>query len=397
MRRIAFVCAGFAYIAHGRQPIGLKNLPHDVGDTTHALSSILLVLNPAAAGRLAHARAHLQSSRLLWTTPHIAHSSLGNRVSGHGSVMSEISSDRPLISEKVEPAEWSPVRRNVFLSVALAGALLTASLTLDKTLGTTLVSRFCTSETCGVVLGGPFGNIAGVPLTAFGAIAYLTAAILAFFQDDAELRKTLESEVDNLPAVSLKQLLLVVVTGMAIFSGYLMVLLGVVIKASCTYCIFSAAFSASLCALAWWGSFSSDTSVDTGKRAAVFGSVAALLHFFSGAYNQAKGLDEMPKRAPEITTKSSDRAMVIAENLRSLNATMYGAYWCSHCLRQKINLGKEAMKKLRYVECAEDAEVSQRPLCEAIKGYPTWIINGETFQGEQTFEEFEEIIGRMKK
>ena len=44
------------------------------------------------------------------------------------------------------------------------------------------------------------------------------------------------------------------------------------------------------------------------------------------------------------------QALRIGKKLKSLDAKMYGAYWCTHCFNQKEILGKQAMSKVKYIE-----------------------------------------------
>jgi hypothetical protein len=76
-----------------------------------------------------------------------------------------------------------------------------------------------------------------------------------------------------------------------------------------------------------------------------------------------------------------------AKCLAEKKATMYGAYWCTHCQSQKAMFGK-AFQYVPYVECTEETK-----LCtdKKIEGFPTWLIpdgqGGEkSLVGEQTFE-----------
>jgi len=63
-------------------------------------------------------------------------------------------------------------------------------------------------------------------------------------------------------------------------------------------------------------------------------------------------------------------------------ATMYGTEWCSHCQNQKKMFGKSFMY-VDYVDCDEDRDEC---LKQGIKGYPTWIIDGEKYSGEQPLQ-----------
>ena len=76
-----------------------------------------------------------------------------------------------------------------------------------------------------------------------------------------------------------------------------------------------------------------------------------------------------------------------AQCLTEKGAAMYGAYWCNHCAAQKEMFGK-SFKYINYVECDARGENAKPELCEqaGITGYPTWIINGETYKGVQQLE-----------
>lgn len=73
---------------------------------------------------------------------------------------------------------------------------------------------------------------------------------------------------------------------------------------------------------------------------------------------------------------------------------MYGAYWCPHCARQKQYF-KGAANRLPYVECDENGLNAQVELCQAaeITAYPTWIIEGEYYQGAQPLRKLAELSG----
>jgi len=69
-----------------------------------------------------------------------------------------------------------------------------------------------------------------------------------------------------------------------------------------------------------------------------------------------------------------------AKCLASKGATMYGAKWCPHCLREKGNFG-ESFKYISYVECPDNIQLCTE---KGITGYPTWIFgDGKILEGEQ--------------
>jgi hypothetical protein len=83
-----------------------------------------------------------------------------------------------------------------------------------------------------------------------------------------------------------------------------------------------------------------------------------------------------------------------AKCLTEKGATMYGAYWCSHCQNQKAMFG-DSVKYIKYVECAQGGENANPSLCSqnSITGYPTWIINGQQYQGEQSLQTLSTLTG----
>lgn len=84
----------------------------------------------------------------------------------------------------------------------------------------------------------------------------------------------------------------------------------------------------------------------------------------------------------------------LAEHLSNTGATMYGAYWCPHCARQKQTFG-HASVLLPYVECDSRGPNPQVDLCNAvgINAYPTWEINGQFYLGAQPLAQLAELSG----
>ncbi|MFH1174062.1 MAG: peptidylprolyl isomerase [archaeon] len=85
----------------------------------------------------------------------------------------------------------------------------------------------------------------------------------------------------------------------------------------------------------------------------------------------------------------------LAACLTAQGAKMYGAYWCGHCANQKELFG-DAAQDMPYVECAiAENPQEQTDACKeaGISGYPTWIINGQKYEGEQSLESLKSISG----
>jgi hypothetical protein len=96
----------------------------------------------------------------------------------------------------------------------------------------------------------------------------------------------------------------------------------------------------------------------------------------------------------EITAVSGPSEIALAQHLKKTGATLYSAYWCSHCYRQLQLFGKEAATtKLKKVECVEDGENAKPALCKKakIQGYPTWIIRGKSYPGVQKPEKLAQL------
>jgi glutaredoxin len=96
-----------------------------------------------------------------------------------------------------------------------------------------------------------------------------------------------------------------------------------------------------------------------------------------------------------VETVSGAAEIAFAEHLAAQGTQFYGAYWCSHCQRQKSYFGAAAAAKLPYVECAKDGENSQRELCRTkdIKVFPTWVINGKNVPGAKSLKDLAALTG----
>jgi len=78
-----------------------------------------------------------------------------------------------------------------------------------------------------------------------------------------------------------------------------------------------------------------------------------------------------------------------AKCLTQKGVAMYGAEWCSHCKNQKLMFG-DSFKYVTYVECTTDeAECTAK----GVTGYPTWIIDGKAYPGEQSLESLSTLAG----
>ncbi len=84
-----------------------------------------------------------------------------------------------------------------------------------------------------------------------------------------------------------------------------------------------------------------------------------------------------------------------AQCLTESGATMYGAWWCPHCDRQKDLFGS-AIKGVNYVECSDAPSRSMNQTCKdaGVEGYPMWELgDGSRHGGEQPLEILAELTG----
>ncbi len=79
----------------------------------------------------------------------------------------------------------------------------------------------------------------------------------------------------------------------------------------------------------------------------------------------------------------SEKLEALAEHLEERGAVFYGASWCSACQQQK-RLFHQVSDQLPYVECSplgRDGPRARVCVREEISNYPTWIIDGQRYEG----------------
>lgn len=96
------------------------------------------------------------------------------------------------------------------------------------------------------------------------------------------------------------------------------------------------------------------------------------------------------KNRPDEVVQSSgaDKLNQLAQCLTQKQVKMYGAFWCSHCQKQKEAFGA-AWRYINYTECS-NPDGSQKEECQkaGIQSYPTWDFgNGSRESGEISFQD----------
>lgn len=298
---------------------------------------------------------------------------------------------------------WS---RPLIGAIAIAGAILTAYLTITKLTGSGPV---CSAEAgatggCGGVLNSPYAEVFGLPLSLFGFLAYVSMA--AFALVPLAINRDKPEGMTSLRQKNLRKawegwtwwLLLAGSTAMAVFSAYLMYILATELKTVCPYCIGSAFFALSLLILTIMGKDWDDIGqiLFTGIIVAMI-TLVGILGVYAGVNGPVADADgliaiEEPQGNPEppagweITTTSGEAESDLAKHLTASGVKKYGAYWCPHCYEQKQLFGKEAFAEIDYVECAADGKNPQVEACAkaGIKSFPTWQIDGKLYPGVKT-------------
>ena len=133
-------------------------------------------------------------------------------------------------SVRTDAAATKPSLRSTLLDaaaalLALVGVADSVYLTVQHLLGNTL--RCTLTSGCSEVLGSPYASLWGVPLAAFGAVAYFMAFSLA--------------TLSAFGYTKARTLLAVLVAAMFAVTLWLLYLQAFVLRAFCQYCLLSAA------------------------------------------------------------------------------------------------------------------------------------------------------------
>ena len=96
---------------------------------------------------------------------------------------------------------------------------------------------------------------------------------------------------------------------------------------------------------------------------------------------------------PEPSTESTPKTIQLADQLNSVGAKFFGAHWCPACKEQMKLFGKQAGRRLDYVECGlPDKYPDQVSQCRdaRIQSIPTWTRPGSTrLEGVQSINTLE--------
>ncbi|XP_042029525.1 thiol-disulfide oxidoreductase LTO1-like [Salvia splendens] len=273
------------------------------------------------------------------------------------------------------------------------GFLETAYLTLANS------EAFCPigEGSCDGILNSHFASILGVPLPLYGMAAYGLVAILGLGQHIG-----FQNTLFDVKKTDVDTVLVGITTSIVVATTYFLYTLSTEFGGeSWLHCLTSSALTFSLFLI-----IIKNLGIDKIKE--MLGSklsIASLLIIaLAASYNvfqpvsSSFAMTELPYVEKEITTESSPLAISLAKHLHSTGARLYGAFWCSHCVHQKVIFGREAAKLLDYVECYPDGLKAGTKMAEAcygidLKYFPSWEINGQVFSGEKPLEELATLSG----
>ncbi|MBN1386110.1 hypothetical protein JW968_04005 [Candidatus Woesearchaeota archaeon] len=90
-----------------------------------------------------------------------------------------------------------------------------------------------------------------------------------------------------------------------------------------------------------------------------------------------------------ISGCGSQNSEKLAQCLSEKGAVLYGTEWCSHCQNQKEAFG-QSFSYIEFIDCDRQSE---KCFAEGIEGYPTWVINGQKYPGNQDIIRLADISG----
>lgn len=281
-------------------------------------------------------------------------------------------------AEKRESAKRAKVRTRrklpnwPLLGLSLLGVALTLYLfgTASGWFGEKLA--YCGAGSgCDIVQSSRWATLLGMPTAAWGLLAYLALAYIAFRVRDTALHWRLAWLV-ALPALGV--------------SVYLTVVSIAVIQATCFYCLTSLGLLAAIVALLVWQSRTVGAIAwpawlaQTGGLAAVI--VLALFLHYSGVFSKSAGPEDPYLKG-------------LAEHLKSSGVVFYGASWCPHCQEQKEMFGA-SVDRLPYVECSPNGQGQPAAgvcVAQGIQSFPTWIFRNDRHTGTLPIAELAQRSG----
>jgi uncharacterized membrane protein len=264
---------------------------------------------------------------------------------------------KPVEQPAQDGPNW-PILAPAVLGMALSGYLTYSAWAVKQ------VAGCVEGSACDVVLSSSWATLFGLPTSFWGFLTYALLAAIAWNK--------------RTPA-QWKAAWVVALFGV-LYSVYLTAVSFYSLDAACPYCLASLALMAAIFAIVsfqrpaqmagfGWGSWLAKTA-----GTALIVIVAVHLHY-AGYWGKSAAAEDPWIRG-------------LAAHLSKIDAKFYGASWCPHCQQQKQMFGS-SVDRVPYIECSPGgprAPVAQACRDARIESYPTWIINGQRYDGTQTLQ-----------
>jgi uncharacterized membrane protein len=251
-----------------------------------------------------------------------------------------------------------PIFALAVIGMGLSGYLTYSAWTLKQLAGCTEGSA------CDIVLSSQWATLLGMPTSFWGFLTYALLAAIAW---------------NKRTAAQWKSTWCIALFGL-VYSLYLTAVSFYVLDAACPYCLTSLALMAAIFAVTSFGrpapmaGFGWAPWLAKSVTAALLIVVVLHLHY-AGYLGKTAAAEDPWVRG-------------LAAHLKTIDAKFYGASWCPHCKQQKEMFGS-SVDRVPYIECSPGgprAPVAQVCKDARIESYPTWIINGQRYDGTQTLD-----------
>ena len=125
--------------------------------------------------------------------------------------------------------------------------------------------------------------------------------------------------------------------------------------------------------------------------------VLALMAVVSCGWSMKVSAQTWNQHIPEPATESTPETIQLADQLNTVGAKFFGAHWCPACKEQMKLFGKQAGRRLNYVECGlPEKYPEQVNQCRdaGIQSIPTWTRPGSSrLEGVQSINTLERWSG----
>lgn len=253
----------------------------------------------------------------------------------------------------------------LIFAIASLGLIITGIL-LWGSFNQTVLPYCNVSSGCDVIQNSAWSEFLGLPLAAWGGLAYTILLICS---------------LNWLGQPTSRKISMFVVSASFLISCYLTAVGYFYLHALCQYCLISLALIASIFIISLRNNRRRE------RRMFYFGgALAILVVVIMHSVNSDSSLFRSPED-PELTA--------LANHLSQIGVTFYGASWCDACREQKKLFGRSA-EHLPYVECSKygpNGPSTTECQLQEIRNYPTWLINGRRFEYVLSVERLRGLSG----